>query len=240
MKNNLTFLFFLCFLFISTHSISAQNEESDDEQVIVFDEDESEDGDDPEWEYYYDWDMPRYSLGINLNSAISPIPMAVLTHDFGLDDYRRIAIETGVTLYTSQQQGFKLRGTYQKFFTKNDNWGAFYGVGLNLVSFWEPRTDQIFLENTYQRLLHDIRNQSYLSGVGEIGMSFEFKESQLLEFTMGLGGGVHRAGGTFVVVEQFDRFQGFLNRDPGYYFTVPFYLNMSYSVPLSRFKVVYN
>ena len=231
MNRILCCMFFLFLTLVSVNHLGAQTEEED--EVIVFDGDgvESEEKDDePTYEYYYDWNMPKYSLGVNLNSIFSPIPMAVLTHDFGLDDTRRIAIETGATLLVSRQQGFKLRGTYQKFFDKNDKWGAYYGFGVNLVSIWEPREETVFLENTYLRILNEVRNQTLLSGLAEIGTTFEFKESQLFEITMGLGVGVQRSGGSFVVIRDFDRFEGFLNRDPGFYLTVPFYFNLSLSL----------
>jgi hypothetical protein len=235
------FLLFGLSLLFSTCHVSAQTESDDDDVEVTFDND-SNDEEEPEFEYYYDWDMPKYSLGINLNSALSYIPAVMITHDFGITDNTRLAVETGATLYTSQQQGFKLRTTYQKFFYKNESFGAYLGGGINFVSFWEPRSEFIFLENTYWRTLSEIRNQSFLAGIGEIGMSFEFNESHLFEFTLGLGAGIQRAGGSFVVIRQWEAFEGFgiINQDPGVYLNVPFYFNMSYSIPLARFAFDYD
>ncbi len=227
MKRNKTSIFFFACLFFAVFNAVAQDDS--DLTIIEFDSDTSS------YEYYYDWDMPKYSIGLNLNSLAAIFPAITLTHDIGLDDYRRIAIETSYVPGLAQQKGFKLRGTYQRFFYKNDIVGFYCGGGINIASVWEPRVDWVFLENTYSRIYSEIRNHTLVSGIAETGFSINIGESYLLETTLGVGAGVHRAGGSYIIIREFDwGFGGLLPSDPGTYFTVPFYWNLSFSIPVVK------
>ncbi len=231
--NRILVVLTICFAFISAHFIHAQSHETETE-IIYFGDEAQEHEDSIRFEYYYDWDMPRYAIGLNLNSLLSFTPAYMGTFDIGLDDHRRIAIEAGYIPNFAEQRGFKIRTTYQKFFTKNDIFGAYVGGGVNLVSFWEPRVDRILLEDRYWRLLKENRNRTFLSGVAEVGTTFNFGRSRLLEFTMGLGFGVQRAGGTYVIEDEWNFNVGVFPEDPGFYINVPFYFNMSYSYPIAH------
>ena len=224
------YLLLILTLFCGTWVLA--QEDDDELQIITFDE--GEDAEDVDV-YYYDWDMAKYSIGLNMNSLLAFRPAITVTHDIGLDDYTRVAIETSYIpgLFELQQKGFKLRATYQKFLYKDENFGFYVGGGANLVSFWQPRVDQVYLEDAYWRTYKEVSNQTLFSGVGECGFTIDFSNSFLVELTLGLGAGYHRVGGSYVIIDDFRWEPLFGGRtDPGNYWAYPSYCNLSFSIPV--------
>lgn len=188
-------------------------------------------------EYYWvdEFTHPKYSLGVTLNSIISPWPAIQFSHDFRITDKWNLAVETGF-IFTSgyNGRGFKIRPTMEYMFWKDDIFGFFIGAGINSSNIWEQFQYTVRFEDAYWRDFVVFRNRNQVALYGSLGTKINLYKESFLELSLGLG--PSRLYNSNIPVDIFNRNNPFsiLPIQNGWHTTLVLYGNLNISVPIVR------
>ena len=188
-------------------------------------------------EYYWveEFNHPKYSLGVTLNSIISPWPSLQLSHDFRITDKWNLAVETGFIFSSGYNgRGFKLRPTMEYMFWKDDIYGLFLGAGINSSNIWEKFQYTILFEDAYFRDFVVYRNRNQITLYGSFGTKINLYKESFLELSFGVG--PSRIYNSEIPIDEFNFNNPFsiLPIQNGWHTSAALYGNLNISVPIVR------
>ena len=177
--------------------------------------------------------IPKYRMGFSPSAILHPMPTFQLSHDFRLNHFLELSIETGYVFGSIYGvQGFRIKPSLEFYLLRDNVAGIFIGCSFSSLNVWEVAEYSIILEDAYVREFRELRKRNLIGGYLTAGYKFNFSDKIFLECSSGLG--IASIYNSPIPVPDFFWQETFLPESNGWNPLLGFYINFNLSTPLIR------